>query len=170
MKIINTPRLTLRPFSIVDASFLIKLMNAPNWLQYIGDRNIRSLAEATHYIQEKLIRSYRERGFGLLHVSITATKEPIGMCGLVKRKGLFYPDLGFAVLPEFENQGYISEAIEAVMHFALQELKLEAVQGITTPDNLASIRLLEKAGMTYKINTTLPDSEKEFMLYSTKTV
>ncbi|MFX8270347.1 GNAT family N-acetyltransferase, partial [Acinetobacter baumannii] len=59
---------------------------------------------------------------------------------------------------------------EAVMQFAFQELKLEAVQGITTPDNLASIRLLEKAGMTYKINTKLPDSEKEFMLFSTKTV
>jgi [ribosomal protein S5]-alanine N-acetyltransferase len=168
MKPISTSRLTLRPFSIVDASFLIKLMNAPNWLQYIGDRNIRSLAEATHYIQEKLIRSYRELGFGLLHVSITATKTPIGMCGLVKRKGLFYPDLGFAILPEFEGKSYTSEAIEAVMLFALQELKLEAIQGITTADNLASIRLLEKAGMTYKINTTLPESEKEFMLFSTK--
>ncbi|WP_164128207.1 GNAT family N-acetyltransferase, partial [Stenotrophomonas maltophilia] len=67
------------------------------------------------------------------------------------------PDLGFAILPEFENKGFISEAVEAVMQFAFQELKLEAVQGITTPDNLASIRLLEKAGMTYKINTKLPD-------------
>ena len=168
MNSISTLRLTLRPFTIVDASFLIKLMNAPNWMQYIGDRNIRFLAESTHYISQKLIRSYRENGFGLLLVAITSTNTPIGMCGLVKRKGLFYPDLGFAILPEFENNGYISEAIEAIMKFAFEELKLEAVQGITTIDNIASIRLLEKAGMTFKITTKLPDNEKEFMLFSTK--
>lgn len=165
---INTARLILRPFTIVDASFLIKLMNAPNWLQYIGNRHIRSLAEATHYIQEKFIKSYREKGYGLMHVSLKENKAAIGMCGLVKRAGLFYPDLGFAILPEYENNGYMSEAIEAIMQVAFHELQLEAVQGITTANNFASIRLLEKAGMTYKINTKLPNSETEFMLFSTK--
>lgn len=168
MKTIETERLIIRPFSIVDAPFVIQLMNAPNWLEYIGDRNIRSLAEATHYIQEKFIKSYREKGYGLMNVSLKESKTPIGMCGLVKRAGLFYPDLGFAILPEFEGKGYTSEAALAVMHFAKQMLKLEAIQGITTTNNPASIRLLEKVGMTYKINTKLPESEKEFMLFSTK--
>ena len=165
---LETERLYLRELSIVDASFILQLMNAPNWLQYIGDRHVRTKSDAANYISKKIITSYRNNGFGLYLMQLKEVKLSIGICGLVQRDGLDAPDIGFAILPEFENKGYISEAIQITMKFAFDDLELEVVQGITTLDNAAAIRLLENAGMIYKMNIKLPESDKEFMLFSTK--
>ena len=51
----ETERLILKPFEITDASFLLTLLNSPKWLQYIGDRNVHTEAEAADYISVKMI-------------------------------------------------------------------------------------------------------------------
>ena len=163
---ITTERLVIREFSIIDAAFIVELMNCPGWIRFIGDRNVKTRSAASNYIQDKIIRSYRNIGFGLYLVLLKDTKTPIGMCGLVKREGLQNPDLGFALLPQYENTGYTSEAAGAVIQYARQVLQLKELDGITTADNKASVRVLEKAGLIFLEQKLLPGHPNSFMLFT----
>jgi RimJ/RimL family protein N-acetyltransferase len=152
---LSTPRLRLSPFTLDDAPFVLELVNDPDWLRYIGDRNVRGLEDARRYLREGPIASYARNGFGLLRVALATTAEPVGMCGMVRRDTLPGPDLGFAFLPRYRGHGYAREAVDAVLADARERLRLDRILAITTPDNAGSIALLEKAGFTFeRLDTT----------------
>lgn len=84
-----------------DAEFILELLNEPSFIQNIGDRNVRTLADAEKYLENGAMVSYAKNGFGLLAVTLTETGETIGMCGLIKRDALEDVDIGYAFLPKF---------------------------------------------------------------------
>lgn len=143
---LSAARLRLLPFTLEDAPFILELVNDPDWLRYIGDRDVRSLDDARRYLREGPIASYARNGFGLLRVALADTAEPIGMCGLVRRDTLPGPDLGFAFLPRHRGRGYAREAVDAVLRDARERLRLPTVLAIANADNARSIALLERAG------------------------
>ena len=163
---LETDRLHLRELSIVDSDFMLHLMNTPSWLSFIGDRNVRYKTAASNYISEKMISSYRNNGFGLYLVVLKITKLPIGICGLVKRDGLMIPDLGFALLPKYEKNGYATEAAKSILVWAKEKLLLPEVCAITTEINKKSIQVLENIGMSYQEKIVLPANKDNFLLYS----
>ena len=136
---IETERLNLREYTLEDAPFIFKLMNSEGWLKNIGDRNIKTIEDAEAYMQKNYLSSYEKHGFGPLLVSLKETNEPIGSSGLYKRNNLEHPDVGFAFLSEFGNNGYAFESTQAVMKYASEALKLETIVGITLPENIPSI-------------------------------
>ena len=166
-EILQTERLRIRRFNINDVLFTMLLTNTPDWLQNIGDRNTGTEELAQAYLENGNIKSYRERGYGGYLVELKDTGEPIGMCGLFKRDILEYPDIGFAFLPAHYGKGYGFEAASAVLKYALEELKLPKVLGITLPSNTGSIRLLQKIGLANKGTITLPGDKDELLLFST---
>ena len=66
---IETTRLTLRRLTEDDAEFIVGLLNEPSFLQFIGDRGVRTLDDARAYIRKGPIASYERFGFGLLLVT-----------------------------------------------------------------------------------------------------
>jgi RimJ/RimL family protein N-acetyltransferase len=95
--VLETPRLVLREFDLDDAEFVVQLLNEPSFLRFIGDKGVRTLADARDYLLKGPIESYRRFGVGLYLVSLREDGTPIGMCGLVKREGLADVDVGFAL-------------------------------------------------------------------------
>lgn len=148
--ILETERLRLREFSLNDAEFVLELVNTPSWIQYIGDRKIRTPGLAEEYIQETIQKSYAKNGFGLWLVELKETKDPIGMCGLVNRESLEDVDIGFALLPEYFRNGYTYEAAKSTLKYAKEKLKIEKVVAITNQKNSASIGLLNKLGLQFE--------------------
>lgn len=71
--ILTTQRLYLRNFELTDAPFILELLNTPAWLQFIGDRNVKTEEDATAYLENRLIKGY-ENGFGF-YVIILKDKE-----------------------------------------------------------------------------------------------
>ena len=142
--ILETDRLVLSELTRDDSAFIIRLANSPGWLTFIGDRNIRSIRQAEDYLSEGPIKCYSENGYGLWQVQKKEDGMPLGICGLLNRKQLDHPDLGFAFLPEHEGCGYASESASATLVYAHDQLQLPAVDAITRPDNERAIRLLEK--------------------------
>ena len=145
--LLETERLWLREFTSDDAVFFLQLVNSPGWLEYIGDRDIHTVAQARAFLENKICPSYAEHGFGFWAVVLRAAPQPvIGMCGLVARSVLSHPDLGFAILPTYEGQGFITEASRAVLTAAQTQYALPTIQAIALPNNQASIRVLTKLG------------------------
>lgn len=146
---LETERLILRKPTLEDAAFMVRLMNDPSWLRYIGDRNVRTIKEAEKYLADGAIATFEKYGFGLAIVMLKTADMPIGLCGLVKRDYLDDFDLGFALLPEYTGNGYTLEAASATMQSAHEQHGLNALLAITSPGNEPSIRLLEKLGFKY---------------------
>lgn len=165
--ILQTPRLRLRQLSVDDTGFIIELLNSPGWLQFIGDRNVKTEEQALAYLNNGPFKSYRENGFGLWLVELKQTQQAIGMCGLLKRDYLKSPDIGFAFLPAFMNSGYAYEIAQATVEYANKELKIPTINGITLPDNVRSIRLLEKIGLHFVETLVPPSSDEVLQVYST---
>jgi RimJ/RimL family protein N-acetyltransferase len=163
---LQSERLSIRTLTIIDAGFMLQLMNSPNWIKNIGDRRVTNKTEASNYILNKIIPSYKKNGFGLFLVCLRAHKKPIGICGIIQRAGLKTPDLGFAMLPEMEGQGFATEASKVVIQFAREVLDLSTLAGITKPDNIASISVLKKVGMEFEQSVQLPEDPTTFSLYT----
>lgn len=97
--LLETPRLRIRRLTLEDAPFVFELVNTPDFLRYIGDKQVRDLPGAERYLTEGPLASYDRHGFGLYVVVDGGTGSPMGFCGLVKRDTLEHPDLGYAFLP-----------------------------------------------------------------------
>jgi RimJ/RimL family protein N-acetyltransferase len=148
-----------------DARFVHELMNDPGWLRHIGDRGIRSIADARRYIDERLHAQCVRLGYGLNRVALRACDTPIGLCGLVRRDWLDSADLGYAFLPRFRGQGCATEAAAAVLDHARDVLGMERIAAIVSPGNEDSIRVLERVGMSFERKVTPPDESGEVCLY-----
>lgn len=165
MIVLETERLVLRHLTADDAELMFALMNDPAWLQYIGDRGIRTLDDARNYILTGPMDMYARFGFGMYLTERKADGVPIGICGLVKRDELEHPDVGFAFLPPFRSQGYGFEAGSAALAYARSVLGLEPILAITSLDNHTSRRLLEKLGLHF--TRTIHFKGEELKLFST---
>lgn len=145
VKILKSQRLYVKDLGHHDAPFLLELLNTPGFIQFIGDRGIRTLTEAEEY-------SIKLRDNPAIHyrgVFLQSTNIPLGIISLVQRDYLPQPDIGFAFLPSYLGRGYASEAASVVLedYFANQKAPIFA---ITLEDNIPSIRLLLRLGFTFE--------------------
>jgi ribosomal-protein-alanine N-acetyltransferase len=148
-RVLESARLDLRHLTLGDAAFLAELMNEPPYIANIGDRGVRTVADAERYIEEKYITSYVSHGFGLYLVELKEGSAPIGICGFVKRGSLDHPDLGFAYRQRYWSRGYATEAAIATLGHAQKSLVLPYIYGVVSPENARSIRLLQHLGLNY---------------------
>lgn len=163
---LETKRCIISALQTEDAPFIFCLMNSPGWLQFIGDRGIRTLDDAINYIHNRPMKSYRDNGFGLCLVQEKETGEKMGLCGFLKRETFNDIDLGFAFLPEFTGKGFALETATEMLNFARNELKLFKVLAITNNKNSKSIQLLQKMGFSFEKMIPWPASD-DLTLFST---
>ena len=165
MTVLETERLVLRRLCSDDAEFILELLNQPSFLRYIGDKGVRNTADAIRYIETGPQASYERFGFGLYLVELKDSDVSIGMCGLLKRETLPDVDIGFAFLPGYWSQGYAFEAAAAVMNHGREVLGLRRIVAITSLDNAASIKLLEKLGLRFEGLIKLGEDQPEVRLF-----
>ena len=151
MKVVcETERLIIRQLELSDSEFIVRLLNQTSFIRYIADKNVRTESDAINYLTHGPIASYERYGFGLNVVVLKNDNTPIGMCGVLKRDELDYPDLGYAFLDEFCGEGYASEAAKKTLTVTKQRYSLATVLAVTLPNNEQSNKLLNKIGFKYK--------------------
>jgi RimJ/RimL family protein N-acetyltransferase len=164
MNAVRTERLVLRELTLNDAEFILELLNEAAFLRFIGDKGVRTLADARGYILKGPMDSYGRHGFGLLAACLP-DGSPVGICGLVKREGLVDADVGFAFLSRHRSKGYAVEAASAVLSHARRVLHIQRIAAITSPENLGSIAVLEKIGLKFERMIRLAEDSAELKLY-----
>jgi RimJ/RimL family protein N-acetyltransferase len=141
----QTPRLTLRRLREDDAGFLLRLVNEEAFRAHIGDKQLTTGEEARRFIREGAWTCQPKPGYGQLLVGSRESGEALGVCGLLYREELDVTDVGFAFLPEARGRGYAVEAARAVLEYG-RDLGVADIVALVSPDNDASIRVLEKLG------------------------
>ena len=165
VQVLRTERLDLDRFTAEDAEFIVALLNEPSFLQFIGDRGVRTVADARRYIADGPVASYDRFGFGLYLVRLRNGGLPIGMCGLLKRETLDDVDIGFAFLPAYWGNGYARESAAAVKQHAKHDIGLMRLVAIVSPGNGASISLLTALGLRYEAAIRLTPDAGEVHLF-----
>ena len=163
--ILNTERLELRWLTLEDTPLMLAVWNDPAFIRYVADRGIRTLEQAREAVEAGPLRLYAEYGYGPFRLRRREDGMDLGICGLFRRAGLDEPDIGFAVLPEFCGQGFGFEASAAVLDYARDALGLSCVTVIVSPQNEASIGLLEKLGLHYERQVRMPGDDHDVSLY-----
>ena len=159
---IETQRLKLRRLTFQDAKFVLKLLNEPAYLENIGDKNVRDIADACEYLKSGPMLHYEKYDFGLMAVVLKSDETVIGMSGLLKRDVYDHPDIGYAFLRKYRRKGFAKEAALGVLDDAFQRLSIKKLLAITGISNDASAGLLRKIGFT-QIDTTEYDGSENYL-------
>ena len=109
---------------------------------------IRSDAETKAYLERNLAH-WAQHGFGIWILRDPTTGRVMGRAGL-RHLAVEVADeveLAYALLPEFWGRGLATDAARACVTIGREWLGLPSVVGLTTPDNLASQRVLLKASL-----------------------
>lgn len=155
----------LRRVTLDDAGLMLAIWNDPAFIRYVGDRGVRTIEEAEKALEEGAFKLYEEYGYGPYCMSRKIDGALIGICGLFRRENLTDPDIGFGVLPDYCGKGFAREAAEAVVAHARDDLGIECLTAIVSPENVASIGLIEKLGLRFDRGITMPGEDNEICLY-----
>ena len=142
----ETERMRLRAPEIEEADAFYRLNRDPQVTRYTGEPALASLDEAREAIAT--YPDFDTVGFGRWSCLSKDNGTYLGFCGLKYLEDLDEVDVGFRFLPEFWGQGLATEACVASLQFGLEVIGLERIIALVLPENLASIRVVEKSGMT----------------------
>ena len=145
-----------------DATFIVELLNQATFLEHIGNKNINTPVQAEYYIQQTFINSHQQLGFGSYIVCL-ADDTLVGMVGLFQRDALAIPDLGFALLANYEGKGIITSAARLLMA-KKHVLELGVLAAITSQTNIGSQKVLQKLGFVFIGDVIINDDNQPLKL------
>lgn len=158
----ETNRLHLDKLVYADNAFFIELVNSPEWLKYIGDRNIHTKKDARAQI--KKIKDNPSSNYWVVRLKDQGI--PIGIITFIKRSYLDHYDIGFAFFSKYGKNGYAYEATTEVLRNVLTDHKHTRILAITISTNANSIKLIEKIGL--KFWKEIQVENDPLLLYSVK--
>ncbi len=141
-----TGRLSLQRIAPSDYGAVAQLYANPRVMEHIQAGG-RTQAQTAEFL-ERTEKLWRERGFGFLVVRERGREALIGVGGLLLREPGGAVEVGYALDEPAWGKGYATEITERVLRWGFEEHGLERIIAIVAPANLASVRVLEKAGMT----------------------
>jgi len=154
---LETSRTFLRQLSVEDAQSFYELNLNPEVLQFTGDVAFDSVEEASTFLANYL--PYEQFGVGRLAVIHKTNQEFMGWCGLKYSPEKDEYDIGFRFFKAYWNQGFATETAQKCIDHGFEELNITRIVGRAMATNTASVKVLEKLGMTFKENFNF-DGEK----------
>jgi [ribosomal protein S5]-alanine N-acetyltransferase len=151
MIVLETERLILRHFHVFDGDALTRVFCDAEVMRFgPGVQTERWIQDWLHNCLENY---YQKLGFGPWAVIEKARRELIGYCGL-----FYFPDvagqpeieIGYRLARAVWGQGYATEAVLAVREYSFNVLCLPRLIALIDPQNVASVRVAEKAGLRYE--------------------
>lgn len=149
MNELKASRLLLRALRDEDAEQIRTLRSHPEVNKYIGRPNEFSLQESLAFIKKIQQANAEERSFYWAICPLTQNKLTGTICVWNFSEDKKEAEIGFELLPEWQGKGLVSEAVKEVIEYCFSNSSLEILWGATSPENLASIRVLEKFGFVY---------------------
>ena len=152
--VLETARLVLREFDEGDVEPFYRLGSDPDVTRYVGGPALRDLDHARDALRSHPLADYHAHGFGRWACVLKSTGEVIGFAGLKRLAELGEVDLGYRFLPAYWGRGLATESGAAALDDGFTRLGLTRIIGLVDPRNAASVRVLEKLGLTREAEVT----------------
>lgn len=146
-KKINTDRLILKRFELEDSEEIFNnYVNDADFIKWSNKRKI-TLQEEVEYLKNATLKYTNNTYYNWAIYS----KEKHCIIGAIRLSNVNLEDesveLNYVIGQKFTNNGYMTEALKAVISFCFNDIKLKKVYGICAIDNVASKCVMEKSGM-----------------------
>lgn len=146
-QVLESERLILRRLKVEDAESIFNgVINQEEFLYYANKTKVT--LEQEKQSLERAVKNYENLDY--YNWAIT-TKEDGTIVGLIHLRVIEKNDsveFSYAVDKSFTGKGYMTEALKLVLDFALNEMKVNRIQGACVTENIASRRVMEKCNMT----------------------
>jgi len=142
----TSERLGYREFEPHDGEVLYRLNSDPEVIRYTGDPPFADIDEARAFILG--YERYRLHGYGRWAVIHKSDQAFLGWAGLNLIDDEV--DLGYRFFRSFWGQGFATEAARACIEYGFGKLNLSHIIARSLPENVASLKVLEKVGMQFK--------------------
>jgi ribosomal-protein-alanine N-acetyltransferase len=161
---LETNRLILRVATLEDAPLLFQLNSDPEVVRYTGDASFTTMLEAQNIIRERMILQFQKYKMTRF---MTFLKDGtfIGWCGLKYFPENHEVDLGYRFMKKYWGMGFATEASKACLEYGFETLALPRIIAKAMPDNIGSIKVMQKLGMTFKGYVKDPTDPQSFILY-----
>jgi len=144
---LETQRLRLRLFTHDDVQVMYEMSSDPDVIKY-ADTAVKDIQEAKQRLEQGPLADYQKYGYGRFAVELKSTGKVIGFCGIKYLPEIDLPEVGYRYFKEYWGRGIGTEAALACVDFARSDLKFKKLVALIMPENIASIKLAEKLGMT----------------------
>jgi ribosomal-protein-alanine N-acetyltransferase len=144
--ILETKRLLLRRVNKDDVNEVFALRSNPETMKYIPRPLVKTIDDALEHIA--MIDAKIEGNEGI-NWAITYKDNPklVGIIGHYRIKPEhFRAEIGYMILPEYNGQGIVSEAVKEVVEYGFEVMKLHSIEAIIDPENYGSEKVLQKSG------------------------
>ena len=157
MAVLETSRLTLRPFREDDVDLLSELMANQDFMRFSLGVYTR---EQTRGFLEKLLAWHNANKPSLFAAMLRSNGMLLGYCGFYHQHidEVDEIEIGYRMHPAYWNQGLATEAARAVRDHAFRDLKLPRIISLIHPENTPSQRVAEKIGLTLEKQTIYRES------------
>lgn len=145
MKVIETKRVYLRMFTIKDLDALALICNNPQVMKYIGVNCKPVPREEVEEALTSILAHWDKHGFGRWAVIDKESNKLIGYAGLRAHEGT--AELVYLLDEPFWNKGIATEMSQAIIKTGFEINNFPRIIAMTRPENVASIRVMEKIGM-----------------------
>jgi [ribosomal protein S5]-alanine N-acetyltransferase len=144
---LETPDLILRPWKVEDAELLFQILQEPDILQYFPPAKF-TLEKTHRYINHQL-NHWQERGYGHWAVSLKEDGRLVGWDGLEYLPETDENEVAYLLSHQAWGRGLATQAARAAVKFGLETFELKEIIGLVHPENIGSIHVLEKCGLTF---------------------
>jgi len=145
-KNLETERLLLRRVTADDVNEIMELRSNPETMKFIPRPLVTDIEQAMEHF--KMIDEKIENNTGI-NWAITLKGNPklIGIIGHYRIQLENHRcEIGYMILPQYNGQGIVTEAIKVVLEYGFEELNMHSIEAVIDPDNVASERVLQKNG------------------------
>ncbi|WP_304196340.1 GNAT family N-acetyltransferase [Flavobacterium alvei] len=143
---LETERLLLRRVVNEDVEQIFALRSDKEVMKYIPRPLVKTNEDALAHIA--MIDEKIDNNEGVnWAITLKNNDKLIGIIGLYRIKPEhFRAEIGYMLLPEYHGKGIVSEAINEVVKYGFDVIKLHSIEAIIDPENFASEKVLQKNG------------------------
>jgi [ribosomal protein S5]-alanine N-acetyltransferase len=160
---LRTRRFELRPLVLEDLTWYANFAGDAEVMRYIGQAGPLSHAQATERLA-RYVRCWEEHGLGMFAVRSREEEQSVGWAGLQPLSGTDEIEVGYAFGKSAWGRGYATEVASAIVQWGFEELGLERIVAVASPENASSRRVMDKLGMRYE--GMRPGSGQDSVYYS----
>lgn len=144
--VLQTARMSLRPFSAADVPCLAQILSDAEVMRY-SVRGVLTESATAEFVQWS-VESYARHGFGPWAVLEKNSGVLMGFCALNREnvEGIEEVEIGYRFATRFWGRGLATEIVRATLAYGFETLELRSIIAIVQPANVASVRVIQKVG------------------------
>ncbi|MGE5520427.1 MAG: GNAT family N-acetyltransferase [Candidatus Dadabacteria bacterium] len=142
--VLTTERLLLREVTLEDVNDILALRSDEDCMRYIDRPRAQTKDDAREYIRRIIDMMERNDGVNW-GISLKGTNNIIGTISYWQmQKEHDRAEIGYMISPQYQGKGLMQEALEAVLKYGFEVMKLHSIEANVNPSNDRSIKILEK--------------------------